>query len=227
MDGHITMKFVQIPAGIFLMGSPKDEKDRSENEVRHEVTIDKLFWIGVFEVTQEQYRAVMGNNPSQIKGDDRPVEGVSWFDAVAFCRRASAITRRDFRLPTEAEWEYVCRAGTQTRYSFGNDEKQLDDYAWYDGNSEATTHPVGRKKPNAWGLYDMHGNVAEWCKDSYVAPAGRNQRPAPSGGLRVDRGGFWDYKASGCRSATRLWSVPSGRSFYIGFRVVVTCSAAE
>ena len=149
LDDQVTMKFVQIPAGIFLMGSPKDEEGRSENEVLHEVTIGKPFWMGVFEVTQEQYRAVMGNNPSQIKGAGQPVEGVNWFDAVAFCKRASAITRRDFRLPTEAEWEYACRAGTQTRYSFGNDEKQLGDHAWYDGNSEATHHPVGQKKPNA------------------------------------------------------------------------------
>jgi formylglycine-generating enzyme required for sulfatase activity len=227
LDDRVTMKFVQIPAGRFLMGSPKEEEGRSENEVLHEVTIGKLFWMGVFEVTQEQYRAVMGNNPSQIKGAGQPVEGVNWFDAVAFCRRASAITKRGFRLPTEAEWEYACRAGTQTRYSFGSDEKQLDDYAWYNGNSEATHHPVGQKKPNAWGLYDTHGNVAEWCKDRYLGSLGRNQKPAPPGTLRVDRGGFWDYKASGCRSATRLWSVPGGRSFYIGFRVAVTCSAGE
>ena len=130
-------------------------------------------------------------------------------------------------MPTEAEWKYACRAGTKTRYCFGNDEKQLDEYAWHDGNSEGTTHPVGPKKPNAWGLYAMHGNATEWCEDSYPGPTGRNQRLAPQGTLRVDRGGFWDYTPLGCRSATALWCVPGGRNPYIGFRVVVTCSEGE
>ena len=227
LGNRVTMKFVQIPAGRFMMGSPKDEKGHSENELWHEMMSAQPFWMGVFEVTQEQYQAVMGNNPSQIKGADRPVERVSWYDAGVFCRRASEKTRRAFRLPTEAEWEYACRAGSKTRYCFGDDEKQLGDYAWYKGNSEGTTHPVGQKKPNAWGLYDMHGNVAEWCEDSYFGPMGRNTRPATFGALRVDRGGFWDITASDCRSATRLWCVPHGRNFYIGFRVVVMCWPGE
>ncbi len=130
LGDKVTMKFFQIPAGRFMMGSPGDEKDRSENKVLHEVTIAKPFWMGVFEVTQEQYKAVVGSNPIQVKGALRPVEGVSWFDAGAFCKRASAKTRREFRLPTEAEWEYACRAGTKTRYCFFDDEKQLGDYAW-------------------------------------------------------------------------------------------------
>jgi len=152
LGDKVTIKFVPIPEGKFLMGSLNDEKDRQDNEgPQRQLTVLKPFFMAVYPVTQEQYKVVMGKNPSTLKGAGKPVETVSWDDAVAFCKRASAKTGKTFRLPTEAEWEYSCRAGTETRYFFGDDEKDLGDYAWFRGNSNGTTHPVGEKKPNAWG----------------------------------------------------------------------------
>jgi formylglycine-generating enzyme required for sulfatase activity len=161
----------------------------------------------MYEVTQQQYEKVMGTNPSTTKGPQNPVEKVSWNDAVEFCRKLSALPAEKsagyvYRLPTEAEWEYACRAGTQTAYSFGDSESELGDYAWYDKNAGGTTHPVGSKKPNAWGLYDMHGNVFEWCQDWYGSyPSGSVTDPTgeSSGSHRVVRGGAGTASPSAVR----------------------------
>ena len=219
----IGMEFKLIPAGKFTMGDASGDED----ETPHEVTLTKPFKMGVHEVTQAQYEQVMGVNPSKYKGADNPVETVSWEDAVEFCRKLSELPAEKaagnvYRLPTEAEWEYACRAGTTTKYSFGDDESELGDYAWYGVNSDQKTHPVGSKKPNAWGLYDMYGNVWEWCQDWYVDyPSGSVTDPsgATSGSVRVIRGGSWDYPAEFCRSADRNWNGPSYRSYLYGFRV--------
>jgi formylglycine-generating enzyme required for sulfatase activity len=163
------MNFVKILAGKFMMGSPLSEVGRFDDEDLHEVTIKEDFEIMDTQVTQKQWQDVMGSNPSYFKNNpDNPVETVSWNDVQEFIKKLNE--KNDgyvYDLPTEEQWEYACRAGTQTAYSFGDDPKDLKDYAWYWENSENTTHPVKQKKPNAWGLYDMHGNVWEWCKDVY------------------------------------------------------------
>ncbi len=222
----VTMKLVLIPAGTFTMGSPKTEKGHSDGEgPQRKVTITKPFYMGVYEVTQEQYEAVVGKNPAYFKGAKNPVETVSWDDAVAFCKALSKKTGKVVRLPTEAEWEYACRPGTKTAFCFGDDQKQLGDYAWYTGNSGSKTHPVAQKKPNAWGLYDMHGNVWEWCSDwyadSYANAKAVDPQGAASGTLRVLRGGSWFSIPRGCRAAYRSGNNPDYRHIGSGFRVVV------
>ncbi|MCD6405841.1 MAG: SUMF1/EgtB/PvdO family nonheme iron enzyme, partial [Planctomycetes bacterium] len=151
------IEMVFIPAGEFMMGSPSGESGRKSNEKQHRVMITKAFYLGKYEVTQGQWQKVMGSNPSWFKGDRNPVECLSWNDCRKFVGKAV------LRLPTEAEWEYACRAGSNTRFSFSDSDSQLGSYAWYGGNSGSKTHPVGGKRPNGWGLYDMHGNVYEWC----------------------------------------------------------------
>jgi formylglycine-generating enzyme required for sulfatase activity len=213
------MKFVLIPAGRFTMGEGRDQ---------HEVALSKPFYVGVTEVTQAQYQAITGTNPSKFNGATNPVDSVSWNDATEFCKKLSEKTRQTVRLPTEAEWEYACRAGTATAFSFGDADSALGDYAWYDANSGSTTHPVGHKKPNAWGLYDMHGNVWEWCADWYEDyPKGAVTDPqgAASGPSRVLRGGSWGSAPTGCRSAYRRYFTPDNCDYYFGFRVVVSVSA--
>jgi formylglycine-generating enzyme required for sulfatase activity len=224
----IGMKLRLIPAGEFMMGSPETESGRFDDETQHRVSITKPFYLGVTEVTQEQYQKVMGKNPSEFKGPQNPVERVSWAEAVEFCRKLSAMPAEKtaghvYRLPTEAEWEYACRAGTPTAYSFGDDASRLGDYGWFEGNSDSSTHPVGEKKPNAWGLYDMHGGVYEWCQDRYGDyPSGSVTDPtgAASGSIRVLRGGSWNSLARGCRSAFRFRFTPEVRSNFLGFRVL-------
>ena len=216
--------FVTIPAGTFTMGDANGDDD----ETPHQVTLTKGFELGVYEVTQEQYEQVMGSNPSEFKGPQHPVEKVSWDDAVEFCRKLSALPAEKsagyvYRLPTEAEWEYACRAGTTTKYSFGDSESELGDYAWYNENSGRTTHSVGQKKPNGFGLYDMHGNVWEWCQDWYGDyPKGSTTDPtgAASGSARVHRGGCCYYDSVYCRSADRNWRAPGPRYADCGFRVL-------
>ena len=168
ITNRIGMKLKLIPAGEFMMGSPESVDDADDRaKPQHKVRITKPFHLGVHEVTQAEYEKVMGKNPSNFKGARNPVEQVSWKDAVEFCKRLTAKESMTYRLPTEAEWEYAYRAGTTTRYSFGDDPASLGEYAWYGDNSEKKTHPVGEKKPNTWGLHDMHGNVWEWCADWY------------------------------------------------------------
>jgi formylglycine-generating enzyme required for sulfatase activity len=240
ITNSIGMKLVLIPKGTFMMGSPIEEEGADNDEEQHQVTIGKDYYLGVTEVTQGQYEKVMGTNPSYFqkrvirKSDSSmyPVEQVSWEDAVEFCKKLSDLPEekkagRVYRLPTEAEWEYACRAGSKAAYSFGANSKTLGDYAWFGENSGGQIHPVGEKKANAWGLYDMHGNVWEWCSDWYgVYPKGSVSDPSgPSeGSSRVFRGGSWGREAAYCRSASRLWIGPSYRFYYIGFRVALSSS---
>jgi len=212
-----------------MMGSPSNEPGRQDDETPlHKVTLTQPFQIGMHEVTQAQYQKVMGNNPGEFKGPQNPVELVSWNDAVEFCRRLSAMPAEKkagyvYRLPTEAESEYSCRAGTKTTYSFGDSGSELGDYGWYDKNSGMTTHPVGGKKPNAWGLFDMHGNVWEWCQDWYGDyPSGSVTDPTgdASSSYRVSRGGAWGTLSGNVRSASRNRNTPSDRYPYVGFRVL-------
>jgi eukaryotic-like serine/threonine-protein kinase len=230
ISSPIGMRLVLLPAGEFLMGSPNDDPDaRLDEQPQHQVQISQPFYLSATLVTQAQYQQVTGENPSRFHGDpQRPVECVSWEDAVAFCRRLSELEDRSYRLPTEAEWEYACRADTTTRYGFGNDPSELGDHAWYGANSAGTTHPVMRKKPNPWGLYDMLGNVWEWCADGYSIDAyARSPAKDPPGsdslGTRVLRGGCWrDRQVDRFRCAARLSLPPTFRFDYRGFRVVRT-----
>jgi formylglycine-generating enzyme required for sulfatase activity len=243
------MKFKLIPAGEFLMGNSESPEELAEafpamppvwfrDECpQHKVRISRPFYLGVTEVTQEQYEKMMGKNPSifskmgigadRVKGMDTskfPVENVSWDDAVEFCRRLSAKEGVTYRLPTEAEWEYACRAGSTTRYCFGDDESQLGEYAWH-GEVGGGTHPVGKKKPNDWGLYDMHGNVSEWCQDwlghDYYGESPTHDPTGPAtGSSRSVRGGCFVLEAGHCRSSARRGNPPTRRGPPLGFRVV-------
>ena len=221
----IGMEFKLISAGTYTRG---------DGDTAHVVVLTKAFSIGVHEVTQAQFQRVMGSNPSEFKGPQHPVEGVSWREAVEFCSKLSALPAeraagRVYRLPTEAEWEYACRAGTKTEYSFGDSDSKLGDYAWYGENSGSKTHAVGGKQPNAWGLHDMHGNVWEWCRDSHAPyPSGNVTDPSgpASGAIHVIRGGGWSVTSEFCRSAYRSMFVPSFRVYYLGgFRVCLDPSS--
>jgi formylglycine-generating enzyme required for sulfatase activity len=213
LGSGVKMAMVLIPPGEFMMGSNKDGRAKPV----HRVHITKAFYLGKYEVTQSQYAAITGTNPSKFKGSQHPVERVSWDDALAFCDKLG----NDFRLPTEAEWEYACRAGTA-----GDHAGTLKDMAWYDVNSSRQTHEVGRKRPNAWGLYDMHGNVWEWCGDwygDYATGDVTDPTGATTGSGRVYRGGCWaDPPPGSCSSALRPWPSPGGRRYYLGFRLLRT-----
>ncbi len=216
---NVSMKLVLIPAGKFLMGSSKAEQAKAGEEIKRilksdkspeelcadegpsrEVTLTRPFYMGVHEVTQEQYEGVIGSNPSRFKGAKNPVDTVSWEDAVAFCQALSRKTGKTVRLPTEAQWEYACRAGSKTRFGFGDNDADLGNYAWFDQNSGRKTHSVGGKKPNAFGLYDTHGNVWEWCSDWYAESYANAKTLDPtgpgSGPGRVLRGGSWQERGS-------------------------------
>lgn len=223
------MEFVLIPAGSFTMGADKNfERAEDDETPPHRVTISRPFYLGKYEVTQAQWVAVMGSNPSKFKGRSHPVEQVSWDDAQAFVQRLNQKEGHDrYRLPTEAEWEYAARAGTTSTYHFGDDASQLGRYAWYDKNSGETTHPVGQKEPNAWGLYDMHGNVWEWVQDWYGENYYRNSpstdpRGPSSGSYRVDRGGSWGDDAAYCRAAYRSSLSPANRYGSLGVRLALS-----
>jgi len=228
---------VFIQPGTFTMGSPTNDVDRFSDEgPQTEVTISRGFWMGKYEVTQREYQALMGSNPSQFVGDaNRPVETVSWYDATNYCatltqqeRAAGRIaTNSVYRLPTQAEWEYACRAGTTTRFSYGDDPgyTSLPIYGWYADNCGGSTHPVGQKLANPWGLYDMHGNVWEWCQDwygDYLGGMAVDPQGPASGPTRVIHGGSWNDSARGCRSADRnYYDYPGCCDSVIGFRVVL------
>jgi formylglycine-generating enzyme required for sulfatase activity len=234
--GRFLDEFVSLNPGkdrfpaSFEMGSA-DGPD-AEKPVR--TVAVKPFQLGKYEVTQELYEAVMGKNPSRWKGPRNSVEVVNWYEAADFCRKATAQLQRRkllaegdlIRLPTEAEWEYACRAGTKTRYSFGDDVKLLTEYAWFTGNAAGNDPPVGKKKPNPWGLYDMHGYVWEWCQDAWHptyqgAPADGSARDGKDVKERVIRGGAWTEKPDTCRSAARGMASADFRSEAVGFRCVL------
>jgi formylglycine-generating enzyme required for sulfatase activity len=222
-DNSIGMKFTLIPAGEFFMGS---EESGDEKPVR-KVKITSAFYLGTYPVTQREWKAVMGgDNPSEFKSDDLPVETVSWNDVQEFIKKLNEKEGTDkYRLPSEAEWEYACRAGTTTRYSFGDDGSKLGDYAWYSDNSGGETHPVGQKKPNPYGLHDMHGNVWEWVQDTWHesydgAPTDGSAWESGDSAHRVIRGGSWRYRARYCRSAYRDHDDPLNRDFDLGFRLL-------
>ncbi|ARA93021.1 hypothetical protein AWN76_007530 [Rhodothermaceae bacterium RA] len=223
----IGMAFARIPAGTFLMGDIQGVGYGDELPV-HEVTLTKDFYIGKYEVTQAQWQAVMGSNPSWFSscGVDCPVEWVSWEEAQAFVEALNALEETTaYRLPTEAEWEYAARAGTTTSYAFGDDEDRLDDYAWARDNSGRRTQPVGQKKPNLWGLHDIHGNVFEWVQDwykgDYYLHSPSVDPPGPDvGAERAMRGGSWYYNAYDLRVANRGRAAPDYRTNHIGLRLV-------
>ena len=232
MDPVSGMEFVYIPGGEFWMGCGERETACGDDEKpRHQLRVNG-FWMGKYEVTQAQWQAVMWRNPSHFNGADRPVDSVSWNDAQEFLNELNAAwansrSPAQFRLPSEAEWEYAARAGTQTAYSFGDDPAQLGDYAWFNGNSGNQTHSVGQLKPNAFGLYDMHGNVWEWVADTYHD----NYNGAPTDGsawgnlgdgkAKLLRGGSWNRYPLYCRSALRYRFFPDLRHCNLGARVVV------
>jgi len=216
---NAALKMAWVSLGVFSMGSPPTEQGRSDDEVQHKVAITEGFWLGETPVTQSQWQAVMGDNPSRFKGANRPVEYISWEDAQRFIAALNEREGREvYRLPTEAEWEYACRAGTTGPYA-----GDLNDMGWYDENSGGETRDVAQKQPNAWGLYDMHGNVWEWCSDWYGAYSGQDEtdpRGPSSGSFRVVRGGSWSHWAGYCRSAFRDGSGPGYRGDGLGFRLL-------
>jgi formylglycine-generating enzyme required for sulfatase activity len=225
LTNSLGMHFVLIPAGTFMMGSGIDEGGDEDERPQHQVTLSQPFYLQATPVTQGQWQKVMGVNPSLFQecGEDCPVENVSWDDIQDFLRKLNQIENTDkYRLPAEAEWEYACRAGSTGSYCFGGGKAELDHHAWYADNSQKSTHPVSRLRPNAWGLYDMHGNVYEWCQDWYGKyPAGPVIDPkGPSTeGHRVLRGGSWDGEAGEVRSAYRHRLTPSYRYGHEGFRI--------
>ncbi|MFM7114079.1 MAG: SUMF1/EgtB/PvdO family nonheme iron enzyme [Planctomycetota bacterium] len=232
LPGGNQMELEYIPAGTFMMGSPDTEKDRVLDEVLHQVTISKPFYLGKYQVTQEEWQTVMGNNPSRFKGARLPVENVSWDDAMEFCANVKQQTGQAICLPTEAEWEYACRAGTTTPFHFG---KELNGtQANCDGNYPygtttkgpylEKTSAVGSYPANAWGLHDMHGNVFEWCSDwlgAYSKNKITDPHGAQSGEFRVLRGGSWPRNSLRCRASFRDKSGSCYRSPSIGFRVLL------
>ncbi len=219
----IGMTLVLIPAGSFLMGSPDSDLLADDDEKpQHQVTISQAFYLGIHPVTQAQWEEVMGNNPSSFPGNPRhPVENVSWDDAQQFLERLSELDGRRYTLPSEAQWEYACRAGSTSRYCFGDAAAQLGDYALYRDNLDGTTHPVGEKRANAWGFYDMHGQVWEWCEawlGNYQATAVTDPSGPSAGASRVIRGGSWVNSARNARSAYCDRSPPGFRVDFLGFR---------
>lgn len=241
LPGRISLDLVRIAAGDFLMGSPAGQ-GRDDERPQRRVTITRPIYLGKFPVTQEQYQALMNRNPSRFSLSPRhPVDNVSWEDAQEFCQRLHAhlgqapdaldqcgLVVDAVSLPTEAEWEYACRAGTETLWSFGNVRDEIGHFGWYEKNSSKTTHAVGLLRPNDWGLYDMHGNVLEWCADyhapTYDGAAQRDPSGPAIGERRVLRGGSWSGLANDCRSARRHTAPPDERTANYGFRVVVRSS---
>lgn len=217
-----------MPAGSFMMGGDKNLEDAGADETpRREVIIAKPFAIGKYAVTQKEWELAMESNPSRFKGHDRPVEMVNFDDVQIFIEKLNARTGQNYRLPSEAEWEYAARAGSNTAYSFGGDTGQLGQYAWFEGNSGGETHPVGQLKPNGFGLYDMHGNVWEWTGDCWHddyngAPPDGSAWMAGDCQKHVLRGGAWNYPPRNLRSASRGQTATGIRSHCNGFRLART-----
>ena len=244
-EAFLADDMIWINGGTFTMGSPAAESGRSGNEgPQRQVTLSS-FYIGRYEITQAEYQEIMGANPSSFKGQDLPVETVSWFDAIDYCNRRSEKeglipvytisgnsvrwneNANGYRLPSEAEWEFACRAGSQTPFYTGT---SVNEAGWHSGNSGGRTHPVGTKQPNSWGLYDMHGNVLEWCWDwlgTYSGEAQTDPRGAISGSSRVYRGGCFRFEAHQSRSAFRFGNHPNLRVFLVGLRVARSGSPEE
>ena len=239
LTDDVSLGMIWIKPGTFMMGTPEDELGRYDGDTQHEVTLTQGYWLGKYEITQVQYEAVMGKNPSKFKGRYLPAEQVSWDDATNFCAKLTIIEQTagrlpegyEYTLPTEAQWEYACRAGTTTALNSGknlsNKEEcpEMDEVGWYKYNSNETSHQVGQNQPNAWGLYDMHGNVLEWCLDRYEDyPASSMIDPLGlgSGKERILRGGSWFNSACDCRSARRNSGFPSSQFSNVGFRVALT-----
>jgi formylglycine-generating enzyme required for sulfatase activity len=226
VTNSIGMRFVYIPPCTFVMGSPSDEKERYHDEAQHLVILTTGFHIQTTPVTQKQWMQVMEDNPSYFKGseEDCPVENVSWYDCQEFIRKLNQKEGTDkYRFPSESEWECVCRAGSKSRFCFGDEESVLEEYAWYYANSDLKSHPAGYKKPNAWGLYDMHGNVWEWCQDwygDYPSDAVSDPSGPSEGSHKVVRGGAWYFYAGSCRSACRNFYVTGRTEFFLGLRLV-------
>ena len=225
IDSYTEIEFVLIPGGSFQMGSPESEEGRDQDEGPvHKVFIDS-FYMSRYETTQAQWEKIMGNNPSLLIGPPNlPVDNVSWDQVQSFVRKLNEITGRTYRLPTEAEWEYACRAGTETPFASGKDEAILSDYAWYIGNSWNESHPVGTRKPNLWGLYDMHGNVNEWVQDGrrfYFSSEQHNPKGDEKSLKAVCRGGSWLYPARLCRSANRMVYDKNYSAHITGFRLAI------
>ncbi len=255
LGDNVTLKLLHIPAGKFIMGSPSDMTDREDDEglppdrwvdgrPQFEVTISKPFYMGMYEVTVDQYEQFVKNTGTKHREPwafkqtgDHPVVDVSWADARAFCEWLSEKSGKTVVLPTEAQWEYACRAGSGTRFYFGDNDKELGYYAWYIRNSMGeedrdlwSTHPVGLKRPNPWGLYDMHGNAWEWCADFYAEYTGARTDPTgpETGGPRVLRSGSWNTGPIKCHSARRYKrAAASGLHPEVGFRVVVMAATDE
>jgi formylglycine-generating enzyme required for sulfatase activity len=223
------LELVALRGGVFKMGTAKAKRDSDEAPVT-EVLISKPYWLGRYEVTQDEWVALMGGNPSHFQGGRRPVETVSWEEAMEFGRRLTAREQEAGRLPagyaytlpTEAQWEYACRAGTGAEFA---GSPRLADLGWYDENSGGQTREVGLRRANPWGLHDMHGNVREWCRDWYAGryAGGRVTDPQglPTGSNRVNRGGGWSSGAESCRAGQRFWNLPSARALSLGFRVAL------
>jgi formylglycine-generating enzyme required for sulfatase activity len=232
----LDLAMVAIAPGSFVMGSPASEPGRFENEVLHPVRLTDAYWLGKYEMTQTQYERVVGTNPSYFRnvGNDAPVENLSWEDAMDFCRKLNERERKagrlpggyEYTLPSEAQREYACRAGGTDALS-----DNLGAVGWYKQNSGDTTHPVGEKEANRWGLHDMYGNVWEWCRDwydDYPSDAVTDPEGPPSGAERVNRGGGWESVARSCRPAVRHYSLgPGFRSNFIGFRLALSPVAAK
>ena len=222
----ITIDMVKVEAGTFMMGATSEMQDPYFDEKPvHQVTLTNDYYMGKYEVTQALWQAVMGRSPSRFKGVNLPVEQVSWKDCQKFISKLNSMTGRKFRLPTEAEWEYAARGGRKSKGYQYSGSSAISDVAWYDGNSGITTHPVGTKQANELGIYDMTGNVWEWCQDwygSYVSSSQTNPTGAVSGSRRVFRGGNWFYDAKDCRSSTRNAGAPGKRYSFYGFRLVLS-----